>query len=246
MKASRTTITTRVWTRAMSRFDEKVEAACLRRDGYISRVLEVELPHLDTEIPFPNSDVAARFIVSQLDLLDRKPVSFKIPRALAEQLDQVCAAKKIPRDALLNRLVFLLATPNSALDQLFFGGDPWIGYLIKKYSGEEYLRTERDKIFYPLDANIDPFAEIREGIDLYKDEEVIVQSAQPTTGKPIDMVQDENNLRLPRRFYTYVFDNKRFRDVNLFGLNCYMPDWAIPGHQDEATRSKGLDELMAL
>jgi len=230
----------------MNRFDEKVEAACLRRDGYISRILEVEVPHLNAEIPIPNSDVAARFIVSQLDLLDRKPVSFKIPRVLGGQLDQVCASKKIPRDALFNRLVFLLATPNSAIRQLFFGGGQWTDDLIKKYSISEYLRTERDRIFYPLNENVNPFAEIREGIDLYADDEVIVKSAHPTTGELIDMVQDENNLRLPRRFYTYVFDNKQFRDVNLFGLNCYMPDWAIPGHPDQAARSKGLDELMEL
>ena len=46
--------------------------------------------------------------------------------------------------------------------------------------------------------------------------------------------------------YTIVFEQKvRHSDQNLLGLNCYMPDWRIPGQEAEKEHRAKLDELLA-
>ena len=243
----KTTITVKIWKRVLEKFDEKIEAACLRRDGYLARVIEAELPCLEQEIPVPNSDAVSKFIMSQLDLLDRKPISIKLPTSLAQKLDLVCAARRIPRDALVNRLLFLLATPNLAIDKVFFGSVDWRSELLRHFGADEYLRSGNfDVVFYPLISGINPFEEIRVGLSHYAEEESVEKSVHPVTQQAVGMVLDDGNWRLPRKFYTVVLDDKQFKEVNLYGLNCYLPEWVVPNHPDGIARAKRLDELLAL
>lgn len=243
-----TTITVRIWKRVLEKLDGKLEAACLRRDAYLARIIEIELDHLRSEIPCPNSEVGGRFIVSQLDSLDRKPISIKLPLKQVQELDQLCFERRIPRDAFFNRLLYLLAAPNTAVARLFFGIDAgdWTKWLLKKYSAAEYLRTEQDRIFYPLTPYINPFGEIREGLALYEEDETLVDTVHQETKQNVKMVEDGKNLRLPQRLYTVVFDDKQFPEVNLYGFNCYLPEWMVPGHPDAIARAKSLDELHSL
>lgn len=243
-----TTVTVKVWKRVMEKFDEKIEAACLRRDAYLGRVLEIELPHLLKEVPHPNSETVCKFIALQLDLLDRKPVSVKLPPQLVQELDRICADRRIPRDAFFNRLLFLLAMPNKAIARVFFGTDEnnWTRWLLEKYGKDEYLQTGQESIFYPLTPHINPFGEIREGLALYENDEKIEEVNHPVTHGRVGMIRDDGNLRLPIKFYTVVLNDKQFEGVNLYGLNCYLPEWIVPGHPDEISRTKRLDELLAL
>ncbi|MSQ53129.1 MAG: hypothetical protein EXR28_14730 [Betaproteobacteria bacterium] len=241
-----TTVTVKIWKRVLEKFDEKVEAACLRRDAFLGRVIEIELVKLIEEIPCPNSEAVFKFIAQQIDLLDRKPVSIKLPTHLVQELDRICADRRIPRDAYFNRILFLLATSNKAINRVFFGVDEWTRWLIKKYGEGEYLRTEQERIFYPLTPHINPFEEIREGLALYKEDEKIEEVIHSVTREKVGMVRDIDNLSLPRRFYTVVLDDEQFPGVNLYGLNCYLPEWRVPGSSEEKLRTKRLDELFDL
>ncbi len=40
------------------------------------------------------------------------------------------------------------------------------------------------------------------------------------------------------------FDQKAGEDADLLGLNCYVADWRIPGHEASRQRAKALDELL--
>jgi len=43
-----------------------------------------------------------------------------------------------------------------------------------------------------------------------------------------------------------LFDKKlRGLDVDLLGLNCYLPDWKVPGQAAQETYSAKLDELLS-
>ena len=44
--------------------------------------------------------------------------------------------------------------------------------------------------------------------------------------------------------FPQFLDQKIGEDADLLGLNCFVPDWRIPGHEAERRRTKALDELL--
>ena len=97
-------ISVKLWRPIIEKFDLKIEAACLRRDSYLNKVLEVELDWLDHEVSVPNSQASYEYVFSCLDQLDRKLVSLALSPQLTERLNEICSRKRIVRDAFFNRI----------------------------------------------------------------------------------------------------------------------------------------------
>ena len=128
-------ISIRIWEPALERFNERIDSACLRRDAYLSKVLEHELDRLEDAARFfatANSEAARQFIASRLDALPRKLVTLTLPEELVRRLDDICERKRIVRDSFFNRLFFLLAADREHRTRLFFEGDwSWLPALLE-------------------------------------------------------------------------------------------------------------------
>lgn len=233
-------ISTKIWRPILEKLDKKIEAACLRRDAYLSRVLQVELDCLDSEVRIPNSTEAQDFIAARLDGLDRKLVSITLPLDLISRLNAICRIKRIPRDAFFNRLFLLLASSPAAIDHLLFQhNDDWKAAVQESFDMPDEL--------YPLSNTvIDPLWAIRAGFISLQEPDDLIDFQEPETGKFIKVIRDVPIGYLPpRSVYTIEFNNKQIKNSDLYGLNCYIADQHIPGHPADAVRRKTLDEIFA-
>ena len=71
-------ISVKIWRPIIEKLDAKLDAACLRRDAYLAKLLATELDHLDAEVSLPNSPAAHDFTLERLDAFDRKLVSIAL------------------------------------------------------------------------------------------------------------------------------------------------------------------------
>lgn len=233
-------ITTKIDTKVIDKLRKKSDAACLRRDAFLERVLEIEIPALDKEVAVPNSDEARKVVSKSLASLGKenrmKPVSFSLRNDLVAQLDDICERKRIVRDAFFNRVLFLLAAPPKIIDHLmFFYSEDWRTEVWSELKSEGPFFNN---VFYPLEPEIDPFWPIREGLKLLNGQSKLTDYEDPSSGQIIQIKMDINNRpRLPDSIYTITFTEKE-----LLGLNCYLPEWEIPGHQEQDKYQKELDE----
>lgn len=237
-------ISVKIWRSIIDAFDKKIEAACLRRDAYLNKVLEVELNWLDEEVSIPNSQASYDYVLGQLDQLDRKLVSLALSPELTTRLNEICSRKRIVRDAFFNRLFLLLAASPKNIDKLFSGLlDDWrtVVWSENKHDGPFFQNG-----FYPLEPTIDPFWAIRSGLNICADDGELEDYIEPTSGKSIRVTRNVTGIITPTyNLYTAVFVNKmRSSDKGLLGLSCYMPDWLIPGHEVEKEHSANLDEIL--
>lgn len=249
-KKERTTvpkISVKIWRPIIEKLDTKIDQACLRRDAYLRRVLEVELDYLDAEVSIPNSQASYDYVVENLDRFDRKLVSLALPPELTARLNDICARKRIVRDAFFNRLYLLLASPPKLLDRLFFPlSDEW------QWRTEVWDEYHRDgpffqNVFYPLEPDIDPFWPLRLGIGLASVDEKLEDYVEPETGTSIQvfrMLTDE--VQPASSLYTKIFREKVGKEkMDLVGMSCYVPDWEIPGHQAQAEHRDKFDALFS-
>lgn len=211
----------KVWRPILEKLETKMSAACLRRDAYLSRVLEIELDHLEREVPTPNSDAARAFVAQKLEALpDRKLVSFALKPELVERLNEICTRKKIVRDAFFNRLLLLLAVAPKVLDRILGLSSQWREELLREYGNETFFQN----FFEPIETDINPFWAIRDWID-----EADASASEDSHG-----------------VHGLFISSDCFKDVDLSGLNCYVADHNIPGHPDEVSYRKLLDEFLIL
>jgi len=243
-KTTKTTpkISVKIWKPILEKLDKKFDAACLRRDAYLCRLLEAEVDYLDQEVSIPNSQASYDYVASQLDRLDRKLVSLALPPSLTARLNEICAKKRIVRDAFFNRLFLILAASPATIDRLFFSGigpewraDVWREW---KDDGSSFQNG-----FYPLEANVDPFWAIRAGMDIYDDKSELVQHVDPTNGRVVRVKHEFEAFCPAESLYTTAFP-KKLMSQNLLGMSCFMPDWQIPGHDAQTQMQKTLDELL--
>ncbi len=110
----------KLWRPLIEKFDEKMDEACLRRDAYLGKLLQSEIERLDREVPIPNSKASYDYVFKKLDQFDRKLVSLALPAELSRRINEVCAEKRIVRDAFFNRLFLLLSVSPKVIDRLFF------------------------------------------------------------------------------------------------------------------------------
>ena len=223
----------RIWRPIIDKLDAKIEAACLRRDAFLTKVLEVELDWLDQEVSIPNSQASYEYVAEQLDELDRKLMSLALPPALTTRLNEICSRKRIVRDAFFNRLFLLLVASPSDIDKLLFGSvaDEWRGRVWSecKHDGPFFQNG-----FYPMEPSIDPFWAIRTGLELYAGDEGLVDHVEPSSGQTVRVKRDLVGAISPAdTLYTTIFQQKA-RGSSLLGLSCYLPDWRIPGQPAES------------
>lgn len=235
-------ISVKIWRPVIDKLTRKLDAACLRRDAYLNRVLETEISYLEHEVTRSNSEAARRFIADRIDHLDRKLVSLSLNPDLIDRLDKVCSDKLIVRDAFFNRLLFLLAASPKVIDRVFFPGEA--GQWRKDvWSENKHDGPFFQNVFYPLEPVIDPFWPIREGIDLYFSN---VDSEGFSVEEASRGGSGSHDNWVPYRLYTAILNDAIFSDIDLYGLNCYLPDSHVPGHPEEAKRRRSLDELLEL
>jgi len=218
-------ISVRIYRPILARLEEKLEAGCLRRDDFLNRVLEAELPHLDEECA-ENSPEAQQFIADRLDKLARKQVSLALRSDLVERLNEICARKRIVRDAFFNRLFFLLAAPTREMSLLFFGSDD-NQWLIDVYEKDWNSSPRFGYVFDPIVPVEDPFFLLRSGLEDEVEYLEIVEKLPRGT---------------PRGIYSKFWINTLNKESHLYGLNCYLPDDQIPDHPEE----QGTEDLLAL
>jgi hypothetical protein len=243
-ESTTTKISTKIWRQVIDKLNRKLDRACLRRDAFLERILDVELRYLEQELPLRNTDAARDFIAGRLDQLDRKLVSLSLRSDLVTRLDQICARQNIVRDALFNRLFFLLAASQQVIDRVYFPNvsERWRNDV---YSERRHEGPFFQNIFYPLEQEVDPFWAIRQGLDLYGTEADLVDYHDPVSKETVRVTKiAEYGVLLPERVYTAVMDNQMFKNADLYGLNCYLSDWQIPGHAAELRFRKELDELL--
>lgn len=219
----------RIYSPIVKKLDEKMNAACLRRDAYLNKVLEIELNELDREVSLPNSVAAQSFIAERIGRLDRKLVSLALRPDLVKRLNDICARKRIVRDAFFNRLFLFLTASPKVIDRLLFpgvGGD-WRAAVWSEHKHDLPLF---DNTFYPLEQDIDPFVTIRTGLRLYNEGvEELYDHTNPATGELIRVAHNLNGDISPRdSFYTSILHDKQIKKIDLYGFNCYIPDWLIP------------------
>ena len=234
-------ITVKIWTPIIDKLDEKMRIACLRRDPYLARLLDAELPKLDEEVSLPNSPAAHAFVGTRLDALERKVVSLTLRPDLIEQLNDICRRKKIVRDAFFNRLFLLLAVAPMIVDKLLFGGDEW--------KAELWRDTRDDRNFwesdlYPLRSAIDPFWAIRVGLEIYAEATNTEDFQDPESGKTIRVERKDGAVYPVTSVYTKFFSDQP-KSTDLTGMNCYVPDWRVP-NTPAAFKRKQLDELLSI
>lgn len=237
-------ITIKVWTSILDKFEQKIEAACLRRDAYLSKVLEVELDYLDSEVSIPNSQASYDFVAGELEKFDRKLVSLALPPELTTRLNEICKRKRIVRDAFFNRLFLLLSLKPKAIDSLIFQGEEkdWFNRYSKEYGNDlSYF----EHAIYPLEPVVNPFWAIRDGLNLYSAEEGLENYTEPVSGKVVQVTRDiSGGVQPADSVYATVFDQK-VGGHTLLGMNCHMPDWRVPGHEAEKVHAAKLDEMFA-
>ncbi|MCL1860185.1 MAG: hypothetical protein FWG52_01445 [Proteobacteria bacterium] len=218
-----TKISTKIDRRILREFEEKLEAACLRRDAFLNRVLEDELPHLDEEVA-ENSSEAQQFIANRLDQLVRKQVSLALRSDLVERLNDICERKRIVRDAFFNRLFFLLAASSEEIDRLFFDGEgEWRWDVEHHADGPRARERLRDHIA-PVK---EPFWAIRAGLSLREED------------------AKESGEQLPGGIYSAVWGNPLNKKAAIFALNCYLPNEKIPDHPDQLALLKRAEDFLA-
>ena len=243
-KATKTTpkISVKIWRPILEKLDVKLDAACLRRDAYLGKLLETELPYLDSEVSVQNSQASYDFVASKLDLLDRKLVSLALPTDLTARLNDICSRKRIVRDAFFNRLFLLLAAAPKTIDILLFA------YYDGNWRSDVWSEWKHDGPFIqngfdPLLAEIDPFWAIREGIRLGNVGNEGTDEIDPVTGATRKVTRLAGQISPEDSLYSRIFTMK-IGEHDLYGLSCSLPDWAVPGHEAENSLRRSLDEMM--
>lgn len=238
-------ISIKVWVPVSEKLEKKIDDACLRRDAFLNKLLEVELPHLASEISLSNSPDAQRFVETQLGQLELKPMSLALRPDIVESVNDICAQKRIVRDALFNRIFLLLAASPKTIDGLFFRGvaSEWKSALWEEIKDDT---SHFEGTIYPLEQSIDPFWAIRTGCALYNETDNTPEDfTNPSSGKTIKIRRDIGGyLRPLDGVYTTFFGDTKINGVSLLGLNCFVPDHHIPGNSAEVAYRKSLDELL--
>jgi hypothetical protein len=237
-------ITIKVWTSILDKFEQKMEDACLRRDAFITKVLHVELDFLDSEVSIPNSQASYEYVSSEIEKFDRKLVSLALPPELTLRLNEICKRKRIVRDAFFNRLFLLLSLKPKAIDSLLFqdAQNEWLNRYSKEYGND---LSGFEHAIYPLEPAINPFWAIRDALSLYAADEGWEDYIEPTNGKTIQIKREISGQVQPIDTVYATFLDQKVGGHTLIGMNCYVPDWRVPGHASEKAHAAKLDELFS-
>ena len=225
-------ILVKVWEPAITALRQKTDAACMKRDAYLDKVLRREAENLRTEVSGRNSDEARDHIAHELGILapTLKPLNLVLGEETVDLIGEVCELRNIPRDAFVNRVILFLVVRPSFFTSLYSEID-WES--ARETFMEKYVHDEKFLLFTPsmLSAigqimTLDPFWYIRECIGVARE-------------------QDPNIPQLHEQFIPREALGKLARTA--IGFNCHLDDILVEGHPaaraftEEALRQ--LDEL---
>ena len=243
-RSDTTKITAKVWRRVVDRLNRKLRKACLRRDAYLTRVLEVEVPELDAEVSIANTEQAERYVAGKLLEFDLKPVSMALPVSLVDRLNDTCRRKRIVRDAFFNRLFLLLAAEPGLIDRLYWldDEDNWRGEIWAEFKHEDpFFRN----VFYPLEQAIDPLWPMREALRLRAARDGTATWTSPGTGETIEVQHAITGEAEPvHSIYGAPFLLKTRGPEELVAFSTYLPDRCIPGSAAESLHARRVDDVL--
>lgn len=128
-----------------------------------------------------------------------------------------------------------------------------------------------ENVFEPFVAHQDPLWPIRACFELIEDQDKpdYTDWTDPESGKAVKMAKwvPDTLLHLPYRFYTVPLTDRDLRKEtkaaarpavrgkpgkaesevayhNLYGLNCYLPNFMVPGHLDKKAAQAAVDNLL--
>lgn len=147
-------VAVKVWRPALDKLDAKMAKACLRRDAYLTQLLDAELEYLDSEVVTENSEAARAYVARKFDLIpDKKLVTFVMRSDVVERMNEICKRKRIVRDAFLNRILLLLAASHNTFERFLGLDEDWKRHLMREYAGAPFLESS----FYPIEKFCTPF-----------------------------------------------------------------------------------------
>jgi hypothetical protein len=253
----RAKITLRVWQPILDALNERSDAACIRRDGLITRALAKELPRIREELTVTNSPEARRYLEIKLKSLfagmdGSSQISLALDPSVAQLLEEVCTEKNIPRECLLNRLLMLLGASTEFLHDHFFMipdqpispgnqvlvtqmGPDHVRTLVKNLQATQFdaATDDIDRAFAPLGriATVvsDPLQPYRALL-----QKLYVECLECGT-------DSDGADKAPLRQSAYCFTpfGMPLEDDELIGLNCYLPDSAIERRGSAASKLSG-------
>lgn len=224
-------ISVRIWTPLLEAFNARIESACLRRDVWLAKVLDDELPHLDAEVTEANSEAAQRFIGTHLDTVPRKLATLTLPEPLVRRLDELCAARRLVRDSFFNRLFYLSTLNHRQITHLFFDGEgAWLEVLLET---KDFSSRAVGDLLSPVPGFRNPFETIREGLSTEHD-----RMAQERHGK-----DTADEWLGERGIYQVMIADGRYGSGILYGLSLHLSDRFVPGTPEHAATASLLDEL---
>ncbi len=246
-----TKITIQVWRPVLERFDAAIDHACLRRDAWLSRVLDVEVDALDAEVPYPNTDGARKLVGERLARLERRLVSLKLPVTTLARLEATCERKRIVRDAFFNRLFLLLAAKPDTIDRLFALEDGWVNNVWTEYRNELFF----DNAFRPLHQEVNPLLALRTALEMRYDGVELADAVDGASGTRYRIVPDllddldpaatGTRGSPPDSIYSRYFDLRLKDGTDLIGLNTFVSHDRLRAlTAPPASRSEDLDALL--
>lgn len=224
-------ISVRIWAPVLEAFNSRIEAACLRRDVWLAKVLDEELLHLDAEVTEANSEAAQRFIGTHLDTVPRKLATLTLPDPLVRRLDETCAAKRLVRDSFFNRLFYLSTLNHRQVTDLFFEGNR--GWLQDLLESTDFSSRAVGTLLSPVPNFLNPFGTIREGLSVEHD-----RIAREPHGKDA-----ATEWRAENSIYRVLIADGRYGNGILYGLSLHLPDLHVPGTDEHAAVAALLDEF---
>lgn len=118
-KDKKTKVLVNVYNPLLRIVKDRFDKACLKRDAYLDKALQIEAELLRSEITESNSDKAKSYIVKNFKKLDLKPLNLLLSEKTVLLINDVCKEKNISRDSFINRFLLLLTASDSVLNVLF-------------------------------------------------------------------------------------------------------------------------------
>lgn len=222
LKANSRQLFTRIWDDSEAILSERIEKAALRRDTYLDRVLAHEADMLPREVPKPNSPLAHRFLQRKMRELPAKKVNLTLSLATVDLINQACKDRNIPRDCFINRVIWMLVAPSSFCKRMI-GLDPSsrVGEVLSPANRDEFYIENWPTSLHAIESvvNDDSFRAIR----LLIDEDNKRRSDSDISVDPLLRV-----CIIPTMFDPNPADGIPPMEA-LYALNCYLPNFAIPG-----------------
>lgn len=218
-----------IWEPLIGQLNEKCQRACLRRDAYLNIVFSHEARMLDVEVSGRNSDDARSYISRHLSLLKRKALSLQLSEDTIGRINDVCERKNTPRDAFLNRVIFLLLASRDVSKTIFSEVDwDWAqDILLEEIPDEKYVRIRHRRL--------DALEEIVQGDPFWFQRACIEQM-----NKEGDSVPLLHSTVIPKDILGKLGESA-------LGFNCVLKDSQIEGHPaQKATSDEAQRQLDAL